>query len=107
LLTLSVIGGKIIKVDAEALWRISMSNEKVHSNQYVVGLKETLKALKEYRVQSLVIAKDVQIHLLTDVLLMAHQQQLPITYSDSSRSLGDEFGIQVKATVAAHLKSGL
>lgn len=84
-----------------------MSNEKVRSNQYVVGLKETLKALKEHRVESLVVAEDVQIHLLTDVLLQAHQQNIPVSYSDSSRSLGDQFGIQVRATVAAYLKRGL
>lgn len=84
-----------------------MSNEKVHSNQYVVGTKQTLKALKEHRAESIVIAQDVQIHLLTDVLLKAHTQQVPIEFIDSRRELGNRFGIQVKAMIAAYLKNGL
>ncbi|TDM12013.1 ribosomal L7Ae/L30e/S12e/Gadd45 family protein [Macrococcus lamae] len=84
-----------------------MSNEKVHSNQYVVGLKETLKALKDHQAASLVIAKDVQIHLLTDVLLLAQEQHVPIAFSESRLELGNQFGIQVKAMIAAYLKDGL
>lgn len=84
-----------------------MSNEKVHSSQYVVGLKQTLKAMKEHRVKSLLIAEDVHVHLLTDVLLLAEEQHIPIAYCDSSRALGDQFGIQVRATVAAYLNSRL
>ena len=44
-----------------------MSNEKVarfNKQQYVVGLKETLKALKKGQVTSLIIAQDVEVHLL-------------------------------------------
>ncbi|GGB11496.1 50S ribosomal protein L7ae-like protein [Macrococcus hajekii] len=84
-----------------------MSNEKVRSNQYVVGLKQTLKTLKEHRASSIVIAQDVHIHLLTDVLVQAQQQQIPIEFSDSRRELGNRFGIQVKAMIAAYLKNGL
>lgn len=84
-----------------------MSNEKVNSHQYVVGLKETLKALRAQSVQSLIIAKDTNIHLLTDVLLLADQQNIPITFNASKHSLGEQFGIQVKATVVAHLKDSL
>ncbi|TDM00879.1 ribosomal L7Ae/L30e/S12e/Gadd45 family protein [Macrococcus carouselicus] len=84
-----------------------MSNEKVHSNQYVVGLKQTLKALREHRAASIVIAQDVHIHLLTDVLLQAQEQQVPIAFSESRLELGGQFGIQVKAMIATYLKSGL
>ena len=48
-----------------------MSNEKVarfNKQHYVVGLKETLKALKKDQVASLIIAQDVEVHLLTRVL---------------------------------------
>ena len=48
-----------------------MSNEKVarfNKQQYVVGLKETLKALNKDQVTSLIIARDVEVHLMTRVL---------------------------------------
>ena len=48
-----------------------MSNEKVarfNKQHYVVGLKETLKALKD-QVASLIIAQDVEVHLLARVLV--------------------------------------
>ncbi|WP_414045502.1 ribosomal L7Ae/L30e/S12e/Gadd45 family protein [Macrococcus equi] len=85
-----------------------MSNEKVmHSSQYLVGLKETVKALKKDRVASLEIARDTNIHLLTTVLLLAYQKQLPIEFSKSKEELGKQYGIQVRATVVAHLKPAL
>ncbi|WP_414042147.1 ribosomal L7Ae/L30e/S12e/Gadd45 family protein [Macrococcus animalis] len=85
-----------------------MSNEKVmHSSQYVVGLKESIKALKKHQVASLEIANDTNIHLLTTVLLLAYQEQLPIEFSKSKEELGKQYGIQVRATVVAHLKSAL
>ena len=85
-----------------------MSNEKVmHSSQYVVGLKESLKALKKDCVASLEIACDTNIHLLTTVLLLAYQKQIPIEFSKSKDVLGKQYGIQVRATVVAHLKSAL
>ncbi|MEE1107034.1 ribosomal L7Ae/L30e/S12e/Gadd45 family protein [Macrococcoides canis] len=85
-----------------------MSNEKVmHSSQYVVGLKETLKSLKKGTVSHLVIAQNTEIHLLTNVLLLAYQQEIPIEFSESKETLGIQYGIQVRATVVAHLKPAL
>lgn len=85
-----------------------MSNEKVkHSSQYVVGLKESYKALKRNQVTSLEIAYDTEIHLLTTVLLLAYQKQIPIEFSKSKEALGKQYGIQVRATVVAHLKPAL
>lgn len=59
-----------------------MSNEKVarfNKQHYVVGLKETLKALKKDQVASLIIAKDVEVHLLTRVLSYINQENIPVT----------------------------
>ncbi|MBI5975609.1 ribosomal L7Ae/L30e/S12e/Gadd45 family protein [Staphylococcus canis] len=84
-----------------------MSNEKVarlNKQAYVVGLKETLKALKQQRVSKLIIAENVDIHLLTRVLSFANQNQIPIDFFTSQRELGEYFGINVKATVVALLK---
>ena len=69
MLTLVINNVNILKVDASrTLEDILMSNEKVarfNKQQYVVGLKETLKALNKDQVASLIIAQDVEVHLLT------------------------------------------
>ncbi|EKU47417.1 ribosomal L7Ae/L30e/S12e/Gadd45 family protein [Staphylococcus massiliensis] len=84
-----------------------MSNEKVtrfNNKQHVVGLKETMKALERDQVTSLIIAKDVNVHLLSFVLSIAIQQNIPISYSESKQTLGNEAGINVSAIVVAFLK---
>ncbi|MGV3243258.1 ribosomal L7Ae/L30e/S12e/Gadd45 family protein [Staphylococcus sp. 11261D007BR] len=84
-----------------------MSNEKVArltEHAYVVGLKQTLKALKKQQVSELIIANDVNIHLLARVLSFANQNQIPIKFFTSQKALGEHFGINVKATVVALLK---
>ncbi len=60
-----------------------MSNEKVarfNKQQYVVGLKETLKALKKGQVTSLIIAQDVEVHLLTRVLSYINHKNIPVSF---------------------------
>ena len=83
-----------------------MSNEKVarfNKQQYVVGLKETLKALKKDQVTSLIIAQDVEVHLLTRVLSYINHKNIPITFFSSQRALGEYVGINVSATIVALL----
>lgn len=83
-----------------------MSNEKVarfNKQHYVVGLKETLKALKKDQVTSLIIAKDVEVHLLTRVLSYINQENIPVTFFRSQRALGEYVGINVNATIVALL----
>ena len=83
-----------------------MSNEKVarfNKQHYVVGLKETLKALKKGQVTSLIIAQDVEVHLLTRVLSYINHKNIPITFFSSQRALGEYVGINVNATIVALL----
>lgn len=89
------------------LWRIlNMSNEKVarfNKQQYVVGLKETLKALNKDQVTSLIIARDVEVHLMTRVLSQINQKNMPYTLFSSKKELGEYVGINVNATIVAIL----
>lgn len=81
-----------------------MSNEKVarfNKQQYVVGLKETLKALKKGQVTSLIIAQDVEVHLLTRVLSYINHKNIPVSFFSSHRALGKYVGINVNATIVA------
>ncbi|WP_251518587.1 MULTISPECIES: ribosomal L7Ae/L30e/S12e/Gadd45 family protein [Staphylococcus] len=84
-----------------------MSNEKVarfNKQHFVVGLKQTLKALKRDQVASLIIAKDVEVYLLTRVLSQINLQNMPITYFESQQALGEYAGINVNAMIVALLK---
>lgn len=84
-----------------------MSNEKVtrlNKQTYVVGLKQTLKALKNHSVSQLIIGEDVNVNLLARVLSFANQNNIPITFCESQAALGKRVGINVKATVVALLK---
>ena len=83
-----------------------MSNEKVarfNKQQYVVGLKETLKALKKDQVTSLIIARDVEVHLMTRVLSQINHKNIPYTLFSSKKELGEYVGINVNATIVAIL----
>ncbi|MEJ7168408.1 ribosomal L7Ae/L30e/S12e/Gadd45 family protein [Staphylococcus epidermidis] len=81
-----------------------MSNEKVarfNKQQYVVGLKETLKALKKDQVTSLIIAQDVEVHLLTRVLSYINHKNIPVSFFSRQHALGKYVGINVNATIVA------
>lgn len=83
-----------------------MSNEKVarfNKQHFVVGLKQTLKALKKDQVTSLIIAKDVEIYLLAQVFSQINHKSIPITYFESKSALGKVVGINVNATIVALL----
>ena len=83
-----------------------MSNEKVarfNKQQYVVVLKETLKALNKDQVTSLIIARDVEVYLMTRVLSQINQKNIPYTLFSSKKELGEYVGINVNATIVAIL----
>ncbi len=84
-----------------------MSNEKalsLNQDSYVIGLKQTTKALLKHDVRQLIIAQDVNIHILSKVLTIAFETGVPISYSPSRQELGSRYGIEVNATVVALLK---
>lgn len=84
-----------------------MSNEKVarfNKQHYVIGLKQTLKALNKDQVTSLIIAEDVEVHLMTRVLSQINQKNISISFFESKQALGKYVGINVNATVVALLK---
>ncbi|WP_323703374.1 ribosomal L7Ae/L30e/S12e/Gadd45 family protein [Mammaliicoccus sp. Dog046] len=84
-----------------------MSNEKalsLNQDNYVIGLKQTTKALLKHDVRQVIIAQDVNVHILSKVLTLALETDVPISYRPSRQELGSYYGIEVKATVVALLK---
>ncbi|MFP3490907.1 ribosomal L7Ae/L30e/S12e/Gadd45 family protein, partial [Staphylococcus sp. SIMBA_130] len=64
----------------------------------------TLKALDKNQVTSLIIAEDVEVHLLTRVLSQINHKQIPVSFFKSKQALGEYVGINVNATIVALLK---
>lgn len=83
-----------------------MSNEKVarfNKQHFVVGLKQTLKALKKDQVASLIIAQDVEVYLMARVFSQINHKNIPVLYFQSKQALGKYVGINVNATIVALL----
>lgn len=84
-----------------------MSKEKVASfnkQHFVVGLKEAYKALKKDQVASLIIAENVEVHVMAHVFSLVNQKNIPVTFFESKQALGKHVGINVNATIVALLK---
>ena len=84
-----------------------MSNEKVarfNKQQFVIGLKQTLKALNKDQVASLIIAEDVEVHLMTRVLSQINHKHIPVSFFESKQALGKYVGINVNVAIVALLK---
>jgi len=81
-----------------------MSNEKVkQGKKFVVGLKQTAKALKRDEVKELLIAADADPKLVDSLLDLAKEKGVPIKKATSMKELGSAFGINVGASAVALL----
>jgi large subunit ribosomal protein L7A len=70
----------------------------------VVGAKQSLKAVREGRAQTLFIAKDAEKHVTRNIEEEARNQQLQTVYVESMKKLGKACGIDVGAAVVVILK---
>lgn len=71
---------------------------------YVVGLKQTIKAIIQQKVKHCYIAKDAEEKVVKDAIELCNKGNIPITYFDSMIEMGSKFGINVGAAIAAQLK---
>ncbi|MBA2873112.1 large subunit ribosomal protein L7A [Anoxybacillus calidus] len=79
-----------------------MSYEKVlQAKQIIVGTKQTVRALKEGKVQEVVIAEDADSFIIDKVLEAAKEANVPVTKVDSMKKLGKVCKIQVGAAAVA------
>ncbi|WP_340082854.1 50S ribosomal protein L7ae-like protein [Terribacillus sp. FSL K6-0262] len=80
-----------------------MSYEKVAqaNTGIVIGTKQTLKAMKQGQVKTVVIADDAAEHITSQVRKLAEELGIPAIQVDSMKRLGEACGIDVgTATVA-------
>ncbi|NMM63494.1 50S ribosomal protein L7ae-like protein [Clostridium sp. P21] len=70
----------------------------------VVGVKQTIKAIKAGDVKIVYIAKDADDKFIQPIKLLVSEESLETVYVDSMKELGKLCGIDVGAATAAVLK---
>ncbi len=80
-----------------------MSYEKVTQakNAIVIGTKQSLKALKEDRVNEIIFAADADRHVTSKVIDLAKEKGIAVSEVDSMKKLGKACGIEVGAAIIA------
>ncbi|KIL53614.1 50S ribosomal protein L7/L12 [Jeotgalibacillus alimentarius] len=79
-----------------------MSYEKVSQAKHIiVGSKQVVKALKAGSVKEVIVADDVDRHVIDRVLLTAEEMNVNVTHVDSMKKLGKACGIEVGAAAVA------
>jgi large subunit ribosomal protein L7A len=82
-----------------------MSYEKVlQAHKFVIGTKQTVKALKEGNVRELIVASDADPKVTVKVVNEALDINVPIQYVDSMVKLGKACGIEVGASTVAIIR---
>lgn len=70
----------------------------------VVGVKQTVKALKNNTVKALYVSKDADESLIKPLIELAEENSIDIINVDTMKELGRLCGIDVSAAIAALLK---
>ncbi|MDF1509192.1 50S ribosomal protein L7ae-like protein [Robertmurraya sp. DFI.2.37] len=79
-----------------------MSYEKVlQAKNFIVGTKQTVKALRNGNVKEVLVASDADPHVTASVVSAAKETNTPVIYVDSMKSLGKACGIEVAASTVA------
>ncbi|HWL12622.1 MAG TPA: 50S ribosomal protein L7ae-like protein [Ureibacillus sp.] len=79
-----------------------MSYDKViQANNFVVGTKQTVKALKSGRVTEIIVAKDADPVIIGKVIEAAEEVNVPYILVESMMRLGQSCGIEVGAAAVA------
>lgn len=79
-----------------------MSYEKVQqAKKKRIGLKQTMKCIELRDADEVVIAEDADPHIISQILCICKQNEIPISYVDSMKKLGKTCGIDVGAATVA------
>ncbi|MBB5325794.1 large subunit ribosomal protein L7A [Anoxybacillus tepidamans] len=82
-----------------------MSYEKVlQAQQFVVGTKQTVRALKEGNVQEVIVAEDADPAIIDKIVTAAKEANIPVVKVDSMKKLGKVCKIQVGAAAVAIIR---
>lgn len=79
-----------------AYQRLSQSQPDI-----IVGLKQTLRAMKNNEVSEVFVATDADQHIIQQVIQLAEELNIPYHQVDSMKKLGEACGIDVGTSTAA------
>jgi len=74
---------------------------KLQADQFVVGVKQTTRAIQQGRAKEVFIARDAEQRVVEKVIQLCQEAGLPITYVETMRELGEACGIDVGASAVA------
>jgi large subunit ribosomal protein L7A len=70
----------------------------------VVGIKQSIKAIKSDEAKSVYVAQDADAKLVEPVIKLANENSLEVNYVNTMKDLGKLCGIDVGAAMAVLLK---
>ncbi len=74
-----------------------------HPRVYI-GLKQTVKAVKNHEVKRVILAEDADGYLSQQVLKLCHEYHITVEKGESRLAMGRHYGVDVGAAVVAILK---
>ncbi|MBC7339426.1 MAG: ribosomal L7Ae/L30e/S12e/Gadd45 family protein [Firmicutes bacterium] len=69
-----------------------------------VGTKQTLRAVEKGNVLCVFVARDAEPHVVSDLVRLCQEKDIPVEWVETMALLGKTCGIQVEAASAAILK---
>lgn len=82
-----------------------MLEDLINASSRIVGMKQTLKAVAEGKVNQVFLAQDVDDYIANKIKEQCQKHHIPIEYVDSMKELGKACGIDVGAATAAILNN--
>ncbi len=70
-------------------------------SRIIIGIKQTLRAMKNGEISEVYIAEDADHHITNQVIELAEEQSIPYTSVPSKKDLGIACGIDVGTSTAA------
>jgi len=79
-----------------------MSLDRIRlASKRTIGSNQTTKALQQDIVRHLYVARDAEVRVVSTVVTLAKERDIPIEWVDSMKLLGKACGIEVGAATAA------
>lgn len=76
----------------------------ISRRKYYIGLKQSVKAIKNNEVAKVILAKDADSVVLHKVSKLCEEYQIKVEYGEDRRMLGKNYGIDIGTAVVSILK---
>jgi Ribosomal protein HS6-type (S12/L30/L7a) len=76
----------------------------IPQRKFYIGLKQSLKAIKNNEVKKVILAKDADGNVTDQVSSLCQEYQISLEYGEDRRILGKNYGVDIGTAVVAILK---